>query len=459
MSINPSSTGCCVPLLDGTISTPSGIVKSVNLILPDGTGNVSIVKEDIPGVTLTDTPTFANVYTTDEVVRLGSLAGQTGQGIHCVAVGTGAGTTNQGTLSVAIGRNAGGNTQSSQSVAVGRDSGQITQGSQATAIGPYAGQTNQGTNGVAVGYQSGFLNQNAGSVAVGPDSGCAYQEAQCVAVGVQAQLGAGKIAHTGHTSSVAIGFQAQHDSKQLLGAIGIGKGAGSLTQGQQSIAIGYQTSDTIPTGRQSIVMGMNTNVGGINAIVLNSSGVDPNITTATDCFIVSTQGTLPATVDTGNTYIDPIEEGVGEVGDKVLLWNTTTKRVHASTSTQRGTFDTTSTDATVEFYADTDMKFLYNYTNSQVTYLTVTDFGELDSTFVIVAEGKFDQHWGGANKTGGPGVSGYFSDGGTHDVAFNVSAVGEVHRLGIRSSDTVKVRYDMTIMFGSSVTYFTVQRQ
>ena len=458
MSINPSSTGCCVPLLDGTISTPSGIVKSVNLILPDGTGNVSIVKEDIPGVTLTDTPTFANVYTTDEVVRLGSLAGQTGQGIHCVAVGTGAGTTNQGTLSVAIGRNAGGNTQSSQSVAVGRDSGQITQGSQATAIGPYAGQTNQGTNGVAVGYQSGFLNQNAGSVAVGPDSGCAYQEAQCVAVGVQAQLGAGKIAHTGHTSSVAIGFQAQHDSKQLLGAIGIGKGAGSLTQGQQSIAIGYQTSDTIPTGRQSIVMGMNTNVGGINAIVLNSSGVDPNITTATDCFIVSTQGTLPATVDTGNTYIDPIEEGVGEVGDKVLLWNTTTKRVHASTSTQRGTFDTVGT-GTVLFYADANMEFSYNYTNSQVTYETVTDFGNLDSTFVIIADSKWDVHWSGPNKlVSSAGTTGYFTSGGTHDVTFDVAHVGEVHRLGIHSSNLIRIRYDMTVIFGSAVCYFTVQR-
>ena len=382
MSINPSSTGCCVPLLDGTTSSHEEMVKSVNLILPDGTGNISIVKEDIPGILFSDTPTFANIYTIQDRVHLGSNAGSTLQGANSVAVGPTAGQTSQGAKSVAIGHQTGQLSQSGGSTAIGDQSGAVYQEAESVAIGnkaqygfgkvavttqPYgiaigfeaqldgkqdtnsiaighkagsslqgessigighlagstiqnpqcvaigtragellqeyesvaigyeAGNNSQGFNNVAIGYRAAHTFQGDHSIAIGNDTGRVYQENSAIAIGQEAQEGVGKTADLANHFTVAIGHGAQRDGKHGYGAIGIGRDAGSVMQGENSVALGYLA--TLPHAVNSIVL----NASGVSTYSHNTGSLPGN-----ECCVIATKNPrqMPTTYADGSFHVD-----------------------------------------------------------------------------------------------------------------------------------------------------------
>lgn len=102
--------------------------------------------------------------TAESKVALGSLAGETSQGILTVAIGNAAGQISQSQFGIAIGNATGQNSQGYGAVAIGTASGNSSQGQRAVAIGNSAGAANQGNNAIAIGYLAGETNQPAGSI-------------------------------------------------------------------------------------------------------------------------------------------------------------------------------------------------------------------------------------------------------------------------------------------------------
>ena len=104
--------------------------------------------------------------TADTKIALGSLAGETNQGVSSIAIGALAGYTNQGLQSVAVGAGTGNTDQGLQSVAVGNLAGSLNQGQRAIAIGSQAGGSSQGANAIAIGWLAGQASQTAGSIVI-----------------------------------------------------------------------------------------------------------------------------------------------------------------------------------------------------------------------------------------------------------------------------------------------------
>ena len=104
--------------------------------------------------------------TADTKIALGSLAGETNQGVSSIAIGALAGYTNQGLQSVAVGAGTGNTDQGLQSVAVGNLAGSLNQGQRAIAIGSLAGASSQGANAIAIGWLAGQASQTAGSIVI-----------------------------------------------------------------------------------------------------------------------------------------------------------------------------------------------------------------------------------------------------------------------------------------------------
>lgn len=104
--------------------------------------------------------------TADTEIALGSLAGETNQGVNGIAIGALAGRTNQGIQSVAIGAGTGNTDQGLQSIAVGNLAGSLNQGQRAIAIGSQAGGSSQGANAIAIGWLAGQASQTAGSIVI-----------------------------------------------------------------------------------------------------------------------------------------------------------------------------------------------------------------------------------------------------------------------------------------------------
>jgi len=104
--------------------------------------------------------------TSDTLIALGSLAGETNQGVNGIAIGALAGRTNQGIQSVAIGAGAANTDQGLQSIAVGNLAGSLNQGQRAIAIGSQAGGSSQGANAIAIGWLAGQAGQAAGSIVI-----------------------------------------------------------------------------------------------------------------------------------------------------------------------------------------------------------------------------------------------------------------------------------------------------
>lgn len=108
----------------------------------------------------------SSLRTSESIIALGSLAGETNQGVSSIAIGALAGRTNQGLQSVAVGSGTGNTDQGLQSVAVGNLAGSLNQGQRAIAIGALAGGSSQGANAIAIGWLAGQASQTAGSIVI-----------------------------------------------------------------------------------------------------------------------------------------------------------------------------------------------------------------------------------------------------------------------------------------------------
>ena len=146
--------------------------------------------------------TFIKANSNTNNLAIGTIAGQTSQGIEAVAVGFEAGAYTQGSSATAVGDQAGRFEQGSSAVAVGDQAGKGSQGSSAVAVGWQAGKTTQGSSAVAVGQEAGQTTQGSPAVAVGRKAGETTQGSSAIAVGYQA----------GQTS--------QHDNSIVLNASG-----------------------------------------------------------------------------------------------------------------------------------------------------------------------------------------------------------------------------------------------
>jgi hypothetical protein len=206
--------------------------------------------------------TFIKANTNTNNVAIGTVSGETAQGVNTVAVGVGAGRTSQGTSAVSVGDNAGLTVQGNYSVAIGRVAGQTSQGASATAVGYTAGQTSQGVsatavgflaaqnaqgnNSIAIGNQSAKHAQGAGSVAVGTIAGLTSQGVTATAVG----YGAGLTVQGAH--AVAVGYAAGQ-SAQGTNAVAVGYAAGLTSQGAQSVAVGLEAGKIVQAANATAV--------------------------------------------------------------------------------------------------------------------------------------------------------------------------------------------------------------
>ena len=217
-------------------------------------------------------------------VAVGRASGQTDQGSEAVAIGLNAGKTTQNTRAVAVGFDSGKESQGAYSIAVGFGAGQTGQSQQAVSVGVNAGQTSQGENAVAVGPSAGYASQGNDSVAVGISAGATGQGNQSLSIGINAGNS------SQGDSAVAIGRDAGK-ANQSLQAVAVGYGAGVNAQGQDGVAIGYfagsetQGNNAIAIGRQAGV----TNQAA-NGIIINSTGVEINQTTAEHILLQSGSG-------------------------------------------------------------------------------------------------------------------------------------------------------------------------
>ena len=228
--------------------------------------------------------TFIKANSNTNNIAIGSLAGETIQGVNTVAVGTAAGRTTQGAQAVAVGRAAGNDTQGDQATAVGYLAGQTSQGDNAVAVGNAAGQTSQEGGAVAVGYLAGQTSQGTKATAVGRDAGRYNQGIQAVAVGLEAGT-------TGQgAEAVAVGLAAG-TTGQGAQAVAVGRLAGQYNQGANATAVGMGAGQT-SQGAYAIAIGTNAGQAGqgANSIILNATGALLNSTPASSFHVKPVRG-------------------------------------------------------------------------------------------------------------------------------------------------------------------------
>ena len=225
--------------------------------------------QNFPGDVQIRGTTFIKANSNTNNVAIGTLAGETIQGVNTVAVGVNAGQSGQGASAVAVGDRAGQSGQGTYATAVGNLAGMTSQGTQAVALGYLAGQTSQGVNAVAVGYQAGGTSQGTSAVAVGYLAGSTGQGFSAVAVGRLAGMtsqgsSATAVGHvagrynqgsfavavgrdSGYTSqgvsAIAVGYLAGYTSQGDY-AVAVGREAGETSQGDYAIAVGYAAGPT-----------------------------------------------------------------------------------------------------------------------------------------------------------------------------------------------------------------------
>ena len=244
-------------------------------------------------------------------IIIGYNNGQTNQGIYATSIGPLAGNKNQGSYAVAIGLNAGNFNQSSNAISIGYKSGYTGQSTSSISIGENAGYYNQSTNAVAIGtnaglYQQGRNSTTISSVAIGYNSGIYNQS----------------------TNAVAIGYNAGQ-TNQSTNAVAIGTDVGKINQNPYTVSIGPNTGKTT---QQS------------NTILINASPSNG----------MTASGTV------AGTFINPLRGPL--VGGSVLSYNTTTKEVYYTGSSQRYKHDIKplTTSQTENVYKLTPRKFKYN---------------------------------------------------------------------------------------------------
>jgi len=191
------------------------------------------------------------ITTSSNEIRLGSLAGSTGQGLRAVAVGEDAGKLNQGVASVAVGSNSGTNAQGTCSIAIGESAGNSGQGINSVAIGASAGMTSQSFDSVAIGRLAGTTTQGKQALAIGLVAGNNNQGDDATAFGPSA-------GQTNQAIAACAFGKAAGNNNQSTCAVAFGHNAGRITQGSNSVAMGFGAGET-NLGVNSMAIGVDAN--------------------------------------------------------------------------------------------------------------------------------------------------------------------------------------------------------
>ena len=272
-----------------TYNSTSGEVLNSNVTI-NASGHVTAVKFLGDGSQLQNLPSGGYNSAVDDI-KIGNGAGSSNQGANTVAVGHDAGTTSQGTRAVAVGNQAGNLNQIDSAVAVGYQAGHQNQSKDAVAMGSLAGKSTQGTNSVAVGTYSGKTSQGANATAIGYAAGETNQHANSIILNASGAAfnsgGANRfyvkpiraatvssnvmtydasngevldckgvtINASGHVTAVKfLGDGSGLTALNAVDKINIGNGAGTTTQGANTVAIGHDAGTT-SQGASSVAVG------------------------------------------------------------------------------------------------------------------------------------------------------------------------------------------------------------
>lgn len=247
-----------------------------------------------------------------------------------IILGFNNGQTNQGAYTTTIGSLAGNKNQGSYAVAIGIEAGNFNQSLTAVAIGNQAGYTGQSTSAVSIGENAGYYKQGTYAVAIGTNAG-SYQQGRNATTFSSVAVGYNSGMYNQSTNAVAIGYNAGQTNQSNY-AVAIGNDVGKINQNPYTVSIGPNTGKTT---QQS------------NTILINASPSHG----------MTASGTV------AGTFIHPIRGPL--VGAGVLSYNTATKEVYYTGSSQRYKHDikSLSTLQTENVYNLTPRKFKYNLNN------------------------------------------------------------------------------------------------
>jgi len=220
---------------------------------------------------------------------------------NAVAIGIGSSVGSSGDGSVALGRNA--EVNGTDQIAIGNDSGSSGTNSETIAIGSNAGTTSQGAGSIAIGKTA----DSAGNYGVAIGQNAAATQENAVAIGTGATAS--------QVDSIAIGGD-NNTFARSLGSICIGEDADntdgsnaySVVIGKDASVTGTNNFDTVTIGRASraggsyaIGLGYLSRADAENALVINASGTNREVTTQYGIDIrTSAAGSL--TYDTTNKW-------------------------------------------------------------------------------------------------------------------------------------------------------------
>lgn len=198
----------------------------------------------------------------DEVIRVGYLAGVLSNVTQQTALGRNAGYNSSGNGQIAVGRSAGlGNTADNQ-VTIGNFAGESNSGIFFTGLGPSAGRGNSGNYLVAVGsnagrsntadflvalgLNSGYFNEGASVVAIGSNTARNNLGSSNVFIGTSAgyRLNNGVTVNTNSSQSLYLGSNTRSSAlttvnENVLGYAALGNGNNTFTFGNSSITRNY----------------------------------------------------------------------------------------------------------------------------------------------------------------------------------------------------------------------------
>lgn len=261
------STSMATNRLIGRTGIGTGEMEEITV----GTG-LSLSGNTLSNSGLTAVPTIqqtinAGKSITNDVLTIGTNAGDFVNTAHSIAIGQDALTYNNGGNNVAIGYKAGSSGSlktNAYNVAIGDSAGLNITGStnENIAIGKNALESGASPNNVAIGTNAG-KGDTGGISAVG----------NSVFIGTDAGYNRSTIASNSADSVVAVGMRSLRGNSGIA-AVGIGSTAGSGNSGDKSISIGY-SSGIDNSGDSSVIIGDgsgNSNTGGDSIIIGKSAG-------------------------------------------------------------------------------------------------------------------------------------------------------------------------------------------
>lgn len=261
------STSMATNRLIGRTGIGTGVMEEITV----GSG-LSLSGNTLSNSGLTAVPTIQQTINVDksitnDVLTIGTNAGDFVNTAHSIAIGQDALTYNNGGNNVAIGYKAGSSGSlktNAYNVAIGDSAGLNIIGStnENIAIGKNALESGGSPNNVAIGTNAG-KGDTGGISAVG----------NSVFIGTDAGYNRSTIASNSADSVVAVGMRSLRGNSGIA-AVGIGSTAGSGNSGDKSISIGY-SSGVGNSGDSSVIIGEgsgNSNTGAESIIIGKNAG-------------------------------------------------------------------------------------------------------------------------------------------------------------------------------------------